>query len=271
MKKYLNLLRYELKSILRDRMNAFMFIYPVIMLIMSIYLFPFIFGRPDLQNSSIEITMVLIIVMLLGFGYVIGGALLGFSLLDNKDEDTLQTIAVTPVGKSGYIKFKLIYTYVISIVSTIIILSGIKIFALDAYALEIEVGLSIKLFNYITHFEIFIYALSSSLLVPTLGLFISGLAKNKVEGFAYMKSSGMLMLIPMFVLLEAFKGPKQYILGIFPNFWATQGVLVKILPGLNLVSGDYNLNFYLYMLVGAAVSIFYSVLAYRFFIKRAIK
>ncbi len=269
MKKYLSLLKYEFKNILKDRMNAFMLFYPLVMLLMAVYLFPIFFENPEFQNQSLEITMLIIVVMLLGFGYVIAGALLGFSLLDSKDEDTLQTIAVTPIGKRGYINFKLIYVYILSLIGTIVLLSGIKIFAVDAYALQVG-ETTIRLFDNISHFEILVFALSSSLLAPVLGLFIAGLSKNKIEGFAYMKSTGIIMLIPMLVLLDAFKGMGQYLLSIFPNFWGTQGVLLKLLPNFPMLSTSYNLGFYAYILIGALISFVFLVLSYRFFIKRSI-
>lgn len=269
MKKYLSLLRYEFKNILKDKMNAFMLIYPLFMLAMAVWLFPFIFRTPELQNASLEVTMLLIVVALLGFGYVIGGALLGFSLLDSKDEDTLQTIAVTPVGKRGYVNFKLIYVYAISVIGTVILLSGIKLFAIDDYALTIN-ETTIRLFDNITHLEILWFALSSGILAPALGLLISGMAKNKIEGFAYMKSTGIIMLIPMLVLLEAFKGAKQYILGIFPNFWATQGVLLKLMPNFPMLSVAANANYYVYLGAGFAISLIYLGLAYKFFMKKGV-
>jgi fluoroquinolone transport system permease protein len=263
MMKYYNLLKYELKNLLRDKMNLMMFVYPLLMLVMAVFLFPFLFQVESAEGAGLEVTMIVVIIALVGFGYIIASALLGFSLLDNKDEDTMQTIAVTPISKVGYVNFKLVYTYILSVLSTLIILSGTKLFASDAYILG-----AVKLFEGISHFQIFVFSLSTSLLVPALGLLIVGLAKNKVEGFAYMKGSGFLMLIPMLVLLPTFKGAGQYLLAIFPNFWGVQGILNLMFP--QLFSSSANLGFYAYMLIGAVVCMIYSIICYKFYMKRAI-
>ena len=115
------------------------------------------------------------------------------------------------------------------------------------------------------------FAFSSAFFTPSLGLVIAGLANNKIEGFAYMKSTGFIMLIPALLLLESFKGMGQCFLALFPNFWFTQGMLIKMLPGFPMLSQTANINFYWYMLVGAITAIVYAILTFRFFMKRAIK
>ena len=217
----------------------------------------------EAAGDGLEVTMVVMIIALVSFGYIIASALLGFSLLDNKDEDTMQTIAVTPISKAGYVNFKLVYTYVLSVISTLIILSGTKLLASDEYVLG-----AFKLFDNISHFQILVFGLSTSLLVPALGLVIVGLAKNKVEGFAYMKGSGFLMLIPMLVLLPTFTGAGQYLLSIFPNFWGVQGILNVMFPAM--FTSSANLGFYAYMGIGAVVCVGYSIISYKFYMKRAI-
>ena len=62
---------------------------------------------------------------------------------------------------------------------------------------------------------------------------------------------------------------KTILLSIFPNFWATQGMLLKMLPNFGMLSETHNLGFYSYMALGAVVSLFFSVLSYRFFMKRS--
>jgi len=265
--KYYELLKYELKNLLRDKMNFTMFIYPVIMLIMSVFLFPALFKMEGMEGEGLQITMIILIFALLGFGFMIASILLGFSLLDNKDEDTMQTIAVTPISKRGYVNFKIIYTYVLSILSTLIIVAGTKLFASGDYVLTYGTE-TIYLFDTLTYFNIFVFAISSSLLVPALGLFIVALSKNKIEGFAYMKLSGFLIFIPMLVLFPAFQGTGQYILSIFPNFWGVQGILNLMLPSL-FVSGA-SVGFYAYMLIGAVLCTMYSFIGYKFYMKRAI-
>ena len=149
--KYYNLLKYELRNLLRDKMNLMMFVYPLFMLVMAVYLFPLLFKMEEATGQGLEVAMVVVIIALVSFGYIIASALLGFSLLDNKDEDTMQTIAVTPISKTGYVNFKLVYTYVLSVISTLIILGGTKLLASDKYILG-----AVKLFDNINYLQIFV-------------------------------------------------------------------------------------------------------------------
>jgi hypothetical protein len=80
-----------------------------------------------------------------------------------------------------------------------------------------------------------------------------------------MKSSGLIIMLPLLTLLNAFMDWKQYLLGILPNFWT-------IKPLLNLVlslDSSSNLPFYGYMIIGGAYALGLSLLAYRMFLKRA--
>jgi len=267
MQKYYFLLKYEFKNLLRDKMNLIMFIYPVIMLIMSVVLFPMLFTIQDMNTQGLEITMVILIITLVSFGYFIAAILLGFSLLDNKDEDTMQTIAVTPISKKGYVNFKLIYTYIISVLATILMLGGTKLLASGAYVIEYGAE-TLYIFNNVSYLNIVLFAISASLFVPAMGLFIVALAKNKVEGFAYMKSSGFLILIPMLTLFDSFRGAGQYILSIFPNFWGVKAILNLMFP--QLFFSSTNLSYLLYLFVGAILCSVFSYLSYRFYMKRTV-
>ena len=100
--------------------------------------------------------------------------------------------------------------------------------------------------------------------MPTLALFQAAFAKNKVEGFAYIKCTGMLALIPIPLVLDAFQGELQYVLGIFPNFWAIKGLMQELFP----MGNDANLSYPLYLLIGAVYSAVLLILMYRLFLRK---
>ena len=70
-------------------------------------------------------TMLLLLVIILALVLFLA-AMTTFLLLEHKDEHTLNTIAVTPVGTSGYLKFKIAYIYLMSVIGNIVILFGNK-------------------------------------------------------------------------------------------------------------------------------------------------
>lgn len=261
MSKYLSLLKYEGRTIIRDPLNLYMCLFPLIVLILSSFVFPMIFQSIDpMQGIMYKVIMLLLLVVILAFGSFFLAAMATFLLLEQKDENTLNTIAVTPVGASGYLKFKMSYIYFMSVIGNIVILFGTKLIAGDKYTV-----LGTSLFDNIDMVHIVSFSLVNGLFVPALGLLQGAFAKNKVEGFAFIKGTGMLALVPALMILETFQGNLQYLLGIFPNFWAIRGMLLKFMP----FEYGANLSYPVYLLIGAAYNGILLVMAYRFFLKRA--
>lgn len=265
MKKYLHLLGYEMRTLLRDPLNLFMLFYPLFMLFLTGWLLPTSLHRAGLDTTShaYALTMLIEFVMVLAIGGFAMGILLGFSLLENKDEQTILSIAVTPIKVSGYILFKTVYAYVFSIVGNLVMLFGIQLFAHDAYSFQY--GNLMFGFDNISGLDIFAFSLVASLLVPSIGALTAAISRNKIEGFAFMKSGGLLFMIPALVLLNAFSGWKQYLLGFAPNFWPLKGLL-----NLALGSQDASdLPYWAYLVIGAGYMVFLGGIAIRFFIKKA--
>lgn len=261
MNKYLSLLKYEAKTIVRDPINIYMSAFPIIILLLSSYVFPMIFESMDpMQGTMLKVTMLLLIVVILAFGPFFLAAMATFLLLDHKDEHTLNTIAVTPLGTPGYLKFKMTYIYLMSVVGMVVILVGTKLLAGDKYSV-----MGVSFFGSMGFWHIVAFAVVNGLFTPALSLLQGAFAKNKVEGFAMIKGTGMLALVPALMVLETFQGKLQYVLGIFTNFWAIKGMLVKFMP----VAMGTNLSYPVYLLIGAAYNLLLLVVAYRFFLKKA--
>ncbi|HHT73446.1 MAG TPA: hypothetical protein GX008_07015 [Firmicutes bacterium] len=261
MSKYLSLLRYEGKTIARDPVNLYMCLFPLIMLFLSAYVFPMTFTSVDmLRGTMLKLAMLLLLVAILAFGSFFLAALATFLLLEQKDEHTLHTIAVTPVGAAGYLKFKMTYIYVMSVVGNIVVLLGTKLLAGDKY-----VVLGTPLFDNINIGHTVSFALVNGLFTLVLGLMQGAFAKNKVEGFAFIKGTGMLAMVPALMVLETFQGNLQYVLGVFPNFWSIKGMVGQLMP----IDSGANLSFTMYLLIGALYNGILLVAAYRFFLKKA--
>jgi fluoroquinolone transport system permease protein len=119
-------------------------------------------------------------------------------MLTELDENIIQYIAVTPVGKRGYIASRLVIPAVISMgVSTLLLL----FFRLTDWALP----------------TMLITCLLTALMSVGMCLMILSFAHNRVEGMAIGKLSGLIMMglpIPFFVNSEM-----QYAASILPSFW----------------------------------------------------
>lgn len=260
MGKYLYLLKYEAKTIVRTPINLFMCLFPVIILMLSAFVFPLIFQSMNpADEAALRMTMLLLLIIVLTTGGYFLAAMATFLLLEHKDENTLKTIAVTPAGASGYVRFKMIYVYIMAVIGIVLILLGTKLIAGDKYS----VG-GISLFENVSVLEMLSFAAVSALMIPALALFQGAFAKNKVEGFAYIKGTGIIALVPVVLILEVFQGGLQYVLGIFPNFWAVKGIMLLFFP----IQNSANLSYPIYLLIGAVYSMIMIYTAYRMFLKK---
>ena len=264
MKKYFELFRYELKTLLRDPLNLFMLIYPAFMLGVVGWLVPTILLRTGLDVNAPEyaISMILLFLTILAIGGFISGVILGFSLLENKDEQTIKAIAVSPITVRGYTLFKTIYAFIFGVVGNLVMLFGIKYLFGEAFSFQFgnqSFGMAT-----LDNGAIIAFSFVSSLITPTAGALMAALAKNKIEGFALMKSAGIVFMVPLLILLEAFGDGKQYILGLAPNFWAVKALYNLALPE----AGSANLPFVWYLVIGTVYMLLIAYVSLRFFIRR---
>ena len=270
MNKYISLLKYELKNISRDKMNLVMIFYPAIMIALSLGVFPLIIrsSQDTLSEANSTIMVLILLVMILTLGSIYMSALLAFLFVEGKDEKTLATIATTPLNIKGYVIFKSTYTLIFSVIGNILILLFTKYLSGDTYTISFA-GDEYNLFRNLGILEIIVFSIVNSIYMPAFALLLGGLAKNKIEAFAYVKGSGILVLIPVLLALPAFAGSSQYLLGILPNFWGAKGIIVALLPDVMANSAD--LSFWWYMLIGAFFGGAITYPCYKLFLKTAMR
>jgi fluoroquinolone transport system permease protein len=264
MNKYWQLFRYEFKTILRDPLNLFMLIYPLFMLGFVGWLIPAILIRSGVNTSSPEyaLSLLLMFLLLLAIGGFISGIILGFSLLENKDEQTIKAIAVSPITVTGYTIFKSIYSFGFGVLGNLVMLFGLKY--LFGNTFSFTYGSATFGLNTVDDLAMIWFSVVASLITPTAGALMAALAKNKIEGFALTKSGGIVFMVPLLIMLDAFSDWKQYFLGISPNFWAVKGFYNLVLN----IQNPSDLSYGGYLAIGALYMIGVAILSLRFFIKR---
>jgi fluoroquinolone transport system permease protein len=158
--------------------------------------------------------------------------------------------------------FKTTYALVFGVLGNFVMLFGMKYLFGDTFSFtygEASFGLVS-----IDNGSIILFSMVSSLITPTAGALMAALAKNKIEGFALMKSGGIVFMVPLLILLDAFGDWKQFILGISPNFWAVKGFYNLALN----TQGPDDLTFGWYLLIGTVYMVIIASFALRFFIRR---
>jgi fluoroquinolone transport system permease protein len=126
------------------------------------------------------------------------GMVIGFLLLDQRDDNTLMALQVTPMSLDGYLAYRVLVPLVLS---ALMLLAVIPLLGL------VEVAFV----------PLLISALTSAALTPLFALFLAAFAANKVQGFALAKGLGIILLpalIAYFVPL-----PWQLALGLSPVYW----------------------------------------------------
>jgi fluoroquinolone transport system permease protein len=127
------------------------------------------------------------------------GTVVGFLLLDQRDDQTLTALMVTPLSLGGYLRYRL---------------SGLMLLSAMFGALMVPLaGLSET-----TALQVVVAAITAAPLAAIYALFLGTFAANKVQGFALAKAVGV-VLVPCIVSYFV-TGPWQSAFGVVPHYWA---------------------------------------------------
>jgi fluoroquinolone transport system permease protein len=150
------------------------------------------------------------------------GTVVGFLLLDQRDDQTLTALLVTPLSLRDYLRYRL---------------GGLMLLSVGVGAIMVPLaGLTAT-----TPLQAVVSAVTAAPLAPIYALFLGTIAANKVQGFALAKAAGIVM-VPCIVAYFV-TGPWQSTFGIVPHYWplkvfwlfdagATRAALVHALIGL---------------------------------------
>jgi fluoroquinolone transport system permease protein len=129
---------------------------------------------------------------------VICGAVVGFILLDQRDDNTLMALQVTPLPIAGYLAYRLAAP---TILSTIMALIALPLSGLVQFDL----------------LKLLMVVLSAAPLAPMTALFLGAYAANKVQGFALQKALGVFFIAPFVAALLPL--PWRLLAGLIPTYW----------------------------------------------------
>jgi fluoroquinolone transport system permease protein len=189
----------DLKNIQRDPLLVWLPMAPLLMaLVMRL-------GIPRLApwlaatfGLTLESYYPLLASFFLVFAPSLVGTIVGFLLLDERDERTLTALLVTPLPLSGYLLYRLTAPLLLSTLMTLL-----------TYPL---LGLVPMPFA-----PLLAISLLASCSAPVLALFLASFAENKVAGLALTKMLGGVNMLPV---VAYFLPPTwQPLAGIIPTYW----------------------------------------------------
>ncbi len=198
----------DMRSIRRDPLLIYMILVPWLMLLLVRSVVPGLTAR---LAVGFEFDLVPYYPLILSFFFLlqiplIFGVIMGLLLLDERDDNTLTALQVTPVSLTTYAAYRAIIIVGLSIVHIVICspLSGLASLSVLPALAPISI--------------------LSGLFAPLVALLLAAFAANKVEGLALMKGLTILMVGP---LLAYFIGSQwQLLLGILPSYWPAKAFWV---------------------------------------------
>lgn len=224
----------------RDKMYLVFALYPVILGVTGYFLIDYIEARVEPSNLAPEIVAMFLILMT---GYIFG-ALIAFTLLDDKDDLVLMSLKITPISVKSYVIVKLVVAFIFGFIATLVITLATN-FLPDA-----------------SFWHIILISFVGALQAPGVALIVNSFSSNKVEGFVVMKLSGLILILPV---IAFFVMDWQEVFLVFaPGFWPARLIQMELLPQF-----DTNFNYAMYFILGVIYNMLFLSLFMKIYTKKS--
>jgi fluoroquinolone transport system permease protein len=227
----INLLKLDVKNISRDLILLILLPLPFLLALILRFGFPYL-SQYISQWIDLYIYSPLILIFLIVMGPLLTGMVSGLMLVDEADENIIPAIAATPLGRRGYMFYRLTapFVWTFLILLPVPLLSGL-----------VEI-------NYFIYIPIIFTA---SLGAPLEALLIAVPAKNKIEAMAIGKVTGVLFIAPFIGWFS--RAPWKFFAGILPTFWVSESYFNVIAGGVlfpvYITCGLFIHVFFIYLLL----------------------
>ncbi len=190
----------DYKSIRRDSLLNWIILLPLGIAMLLRFLIPWLAQLIMGQfQFDIKPYYPLLASMILQLAPMMCGMVIGFLLLDQRDDHTLTALQVTPLSLNGYFLYRISLPAVLSLVMGVMVVPLLNLVRMDFISLLAA-------------------ALAPAPLAPIFALFLGAFAQNKVQGFALMKSMGAIFVPPLVAYLIT--SPWQLAFGLVPTYWS---------------------------------------------------
>lgn len=186
-------------SVRRDALLRWIVVLPLLIALVVRFFLPVIIGR--LENT-LHLSLGNFYPAVAGYALlitapVICGTVIGFLLLDERDDRTLLALRVTPLPPGSYLAWRLSLPMLLSVAVTLAALP----------LAGVSPGVP----------SLLACALAAAPFAPLVALALAVFAQNKVQGFALVKASGVFQMAPLVAYF--IKQEWQPVFGIFPTYW----------------------------------------------------
>jgi fluoroquinolone transport system permease protein len=190
----------DAKSVVRDSLLLWMALLPLFIALPTRTIFPPIIAA---LGEGIGLDVMPYYPLVMGYALLLMtpsmlGMVVGFLLLDQRDDRTLTALQVTPMPLTSYLAYRLALPMLVSMAMTVVAmpLAGLA----GGGLLPVVAG-----------------AVAAAPLAPIVALALASFAQNKVQGFALMKASGIFLMAP--VIAYFLPPPWEIPFGLVPTYW----------------------------------------------------
>lgn len=197
----------DFRNIQRDNMLAWMAIIPLLLALLIRVVVPRLTDWL-LTNHNFDLQSYYPVIMAYTFVVAtpaIFGAIIGFMFLDEKDDDTLTAMRVTPLTLNSYLVYRLVIPVILSLILTLLVFPIAGLMALHP-------GL------------VLLVAALAALEAPILALILAAFAENKVAGFALMKGVGLVLELPIIAFF--IRSDWELLAGLIFTYWPVKAMWV---------------------------------------------
>jgi fluoroquinolone transport system permease protein len=190
----------DAKNIRRDELLRWIIIAPIAMAALVRWVIPLLLTHVEdiMQLDLMTYYEPMAAFMVLLLTPYLAGLVIGFLLLDQRDDGTLTALQVTPLSLNGYLVYRLTMPMLVSMVMTLVAAPISGVFHMNAGILLLT-------------------AVCAAPFAPIFALLLASLAQNKVQGFAITKVAGIILIPPLIAYFVS--APWTIIWGVFPTYW----------------------------------------------------
>jgi fluoroquinolone transport system permease protein len=198
------LAKADLKSILRDSTMVLAVFGPLAIFLLLFFLPGIESIISDRFGFDLTPYRLLVVSFLSLIPSMLFGMIYGFIILDERDEDIIEFISITPLQKEGYLRYKLQMPALLSSGFFFLLIYGTNLIELNPIH------------------AVFLAALVA--LESAIGtLFLVAFSENKVEGLAFSKLMGILYVAVPVVFL--WHSPWHWLTAPLPPFWIAKAMI----------------------------------------------
>lgn len=159
---------------------------------------PFSFNESELGRKLPPLSLYGFVIVIIG-SFLFGGMIIGFNIIEEKEEETLKALRVTPMSTFEFIAGR----------------SLIGFFAPIFHAFVVVWILGISGFNPLM---LFVLTISGSVIGVVFGFWIGVISTNQMNGIANMKISFFMLVLPVFLAITL-PEKSHFLLYWAPTYW----------------------------------------------------